>query len=506
MGKTNCFSPFTIAITREDSGTLTSNDRLSGVRVRFAPSPTGHLHLGGARTALFNFLFARHHGGTMVLRIEDTDRERSTESSIAAILDGMDWLGLSWDEGPFYQTHRLERYREVALSLLKSGDAYRCRCTPEELEERRATALKLGLPPGYDGRCRDLAFPEHLPHVVRFRSPRSGTVAFDDLIRGHLAFDSAILDDLILLRTDGMPTYNFAVVIDDIDMRITHVIRGDDHINNTPRQIPIFRALGAPLPSFVHLPMIYGPDRTRLSKRHGATSVMAYKEMGYLPHALVNYLVRLGWSHKDQEVFSRNELIEFFDLDHVGSAPSVFNPEKLLWLNALYIKNSEPETLVPFLKESLSSIENPLATTRIDAFWPRLADLLKTRARTLTELASSAAPFLGDPVVFDPEATKKFLVPENLPILLEITERLRSLDEWSHDFLKIRFDQAGETLHKKLGELAGPVRVSLVGRSVSPGIFDVLELLGPHISLERLNQSIARIQRHTPTPMGVPVD
>jgi len=442
----------------------------------------------------------------MVLRIEDTDRERSTEESIAAILDGLSWLDLSWDEGPFYQTRRLDRYREIANGLVVSGQAYRCVCSPEDLEERRSEAMKKGLPPRYDGRCRDLDLPDGQPHVIRFRNPENEPIVFDDLIRGKLSFESSVLDDLIILRTDGFPTYNFAVVVDDVDMKISHVIRGDDHINNTPRQIPIFKALSAPIPDFAHLPMIYGSDRTRLSKRHGATSVMSYKEMGYLPQALVNYLVRLGWSHKDQEVFSREELIRFFDLDHVGSSPSVFNPEKLLWLNAHYIKNSQAGDLLSALRPLLPPISDPLPQLQDAGHMETLINDLKARSRTILELSESALPFLQRSLTIDPAASQKFLTEENLPVLTHVTLALRSIPDWSPDNLRNVFAQIGEALHKKLGELAQPVRVSLTGRTVSPGIFEVLLLLGREISLERLDHSIQRIQDTRQNNKGTPIE
>ena len=462
----------------------------SSMRVRFAPSPTGHLHLGGARTALFNFLLARHYGGTLVLRIEDTDRERSTEESIAAILEGLGWLDLSWDEGPFYQTERLDRYRELATVLLEKGHAYRCDCPPDLLESKRAEAMKQGLPPRYDGRCRDRSVSPDRPHVLRFRTPDREPIVFDDLIRGPLSFDSAVLDDLIIIRTDGVPTYNFAVVVDDVDMKITHVIRGDDHINNTPRQIPIFRALGAPLPDFAHLPMIYGPDRTRLSKRHGATSVMAYREMGFLPQALVNYLVRLGWSHKDQEIFSREELIQYFDLDHVGSSPSVFNPEKLLWLNAHYIKNTPGSDLVALVKEALPPLPDPLPQASDPAHWSRVIDELKGRSKTVKELAQFALPFLDRSRSIDPEARKKVLTPANSSVLEDLSLSFRALDDWTGESLRNVFAQVGESLHLKLGELAQPVRVAITGKTVSPGIFEVLLLAGREIVLARMEEAL----------------
>ncbi len=472
----------------------------SPIRVRFAPSPTGNLHLGGARTALFNFLFTRHHGGVFLLRIEDTDRERSTDEAIAAILDGMRWLDLTWDEGPIYQTSRLERYRQIAMDLLARGHAYRCSCTPDELEERRKEAQAKGLPPRYDGRCRDRQVSPDMPHVIRFRNPPDQTIAFSDLIRGPLSFDGNLLDDLVILRTDGMPTYNFAVVVDDADMKITHVIRGDDHINNTPRQIAIFRALGADIPSFAHLPMIFGSDRTKLSKRHGATSVMAYRDMGYLPHALANYLVRLGWSHKDQEIFSREELIEFFDLDHVGSSPSVFNPEKLLWLNAHYIKNASDPALAPLACELLPPLQDPLPQSSDPEYRAHAMGLLKGRARTLVELAESALPFLDRALTIDPAAREKALGKDSLSILEPLLTALGSLQEWNAETLKNVFTQIGEAQNRKLGDLAQPIRAALTGKTVSPGIFDVLILLGRDVSLARISAALSDVRKNIQIP------
>ncbi len=436
----------------------------------------------------------------MILRIEDTDRERSTEEYISAILDGLTWLGLSWDEGPFHQTSRTDRYRAVAASLLEDKFAYRCDCSPSDLEARREEALRQGLPPRYDGRCRIRSVDPSKPHVLRFRAPDNEPIIFEDLIRGTLSFDSAVLDDLIILRTDGMPTYNFAVVVDDVDMGITHVIRGDDHINNTPRQIPIFRALGIPLPDFAHLPMIYGPDRTRLSKRHGATSVMAYRDMGFLPQALVNYLVRLGWSHQDQEIFSQEELIRYFDLDHVGSSPSVFNPEKLLWLNGYYIKSADSKALLPLLKSRLSSLSDPLPQANDQDHWVRVIDELKGRSKTVEDLVIFATPFLDRPLSIDPTAKEKVLIPANRPILDRIFQALQPLSEWNGDTLRAAFFQVGEDLQKKLGDLAQPIRVAITGRTVSPGIFEVLLLAGRETSLSRIEQAIALTVAQGPDP------
>lgn len=470
----------------------------SSIRVRFAPSPTGFLHLGGARTALFNYLFARHHKGTFVLRIEDTDQERSTDDSIQAIFDGLKWLSIDWDEGPFYQSKRLDLYRDVANRLLSEGRAYRCFCTTEELEERRKEAFEKGIPPRYDGRCRERShFPDG-PSVLRFRTPDQSEIVVRDLIRGDMRFNGALLDDWVIMRSDGYPTYNFAVVIDDLDMGISHVIRGDDHINNTPRQITLFEALGAPLPKFAHIPMIHGPDRAKLSKRHGATSVMAYHEMGYLPHALVNYIARLGWSHKDQEVFSRQELIDFFDLDHVGSSPAVFNPEKLLWLNAQYIRNEDPvnlsKDLLPFLKPVHQSFSPAPGFKEPDL--TKIVSEWKTRARTLLELAEAAHPFLDQEFSYSIDAQEKHLTSENRSLLMLYHQRFSAISTWTKENLEIIINTIGAEHDMKLGKLAQPLRAALTGQNVSPGIYDVLLLLGKEEVLRRLEKALSFMDQH----------
>ena len=399
------------------------------IRVRFAPSPTGFLHIGGARTALFNWLYARNIKGTFILRIEDTDRTRSTDEYIDAIIEGMKWLGLDWDEGPFRQTDRFDVYRSYVDKLLKEGKAYYCYCSAEELETRRKKAMAAGKAVKYDGRCRDLKEPvPGVAPVVRFRMPQQGHTVVDDLIRGKVVFENEQLDDLIILRSDGTPTYNLTVVVDDVDMRITHVIRGDDHLNNTPKQIQFYQAFGYEVPKFAHLPMILGADKTRLSKRHGATSVMAYYEMGYLPEALVNYLVRLGWSYGDQEVFSREELIKHFSFEHVGKAAAVFNPEKLLWLNSQYIMSSSPEKLAelvrPFLvKEQIISEDQELDT----AWLARAIHTLQERAKTLVELAGSLRYYIAEDVVFSDKAKEKFLNEKSRDLLKELKEGISSL-------------------------------------------------------------------------------
>ena len=464
------------------------------IRVRFAPSPTGHLHLGGARTALFNYLFARHHHGTFVLRIEDTDRERSTKESIQAIFNGLEWLSIDWDEGPFYQSERLDKYKAVSDSLLESGKAYRCFCTPQELETRRQEALAKGQPPKYDGRCRSRNDQPQGPYVIRFKNPEIPEILVEDMIRGSLSFNGNLLDDWVLVRSDGYPTYNFAVVVDDIDMNISHVIRGDDHINNTPRQITLFQALGASLPKFAHIPMIHGSDRAKLSKRHGATSVMAYKDMGYLPHALVNYIARLGWSHKDQEVFTKEELIQFFDLDKVGSSPAIFNTEKLLWLNAQYMKNTPSDELSDLVKPFLKPVLHPIEYESPDSP-PRLSEIIevwKSRSRTLQDLANSVYPFMDRDFSFSEDVLSKHLTKTSVPLLQAFKDRFEHLSQWDKPSLEHVIHEIGEEFGLKLSQLAQPLRAALTGQSVSPGIYDVLLLLGRLEVKQRIQNALSK--------------
>ena len=380
---------------------------MSEIRLRFAPSPTGFLHIGGARTALFNWLLARKEKGKFILRIEDTDVARSTKESVDAILEGMTWLGLDWDEGPFYQSDNFPLYREYVEKLLAAGKAYKCYCTPEELDRKRELAISEGRKPKYDGTCRDLKEDRPgAPFVVRFRAPLEGTTAFDDLIKGRISFQNEELDDLIIQRTDGTPTYNFTVVIDDVSMGITTVIRGDDHVNNTPRQILLYEALGSPVPKFAHVPMILGADKSRLSKRHGATSVMAYRDMGFLPEAMVNYLVRLGWSHGDEEIFTLDELIDKFTIEAVGRSAGVFNPEKLLWLNAHYIKTGDPERLagllLPFLPERGVDVTGGPDLTAV-------VRTLQDRSRTMLEMADGTVFYYTSDFEYDEKSVAKFL-------------------------------------------------------------------------------------------------
>ena len=469
---------------------------MTQVRVRFAPSPTGFLHIGGVRTALFNWLYARQQNGIFILRVEDTDQTRSTDESIQAILAGMKWVGLDWDEGPYRQTERMDLYRSHAMKLFDQGQAYWCCCTAEELEARRKEAEAKGLSPRYDGRCRNLGIVNPSGDAaLRFKAPQEGHTVVDDLIKGKIVFENNVLDDLIILRSNGYPTYNFSVVVDDALMHITHVVRGDDHLTNTPRQVPIFQALGYPVPRFGHLPMILGSDKARLSKRHGATSIMAYKDMGYLPDALVNYLVRLGWSHGDQEVFTRPELIEKFSWKNVQTSPAVFNPEKLLWMNAEYIKMSQPrhvaEALVPLLQQA--GLKDEVATVS-DDWLAQLVVLVKERAKTLVEMVDWVRPYFGQAVAFDEDAAKKFLTPAIAPVLQKVAARFETLSAFSKQTLEHSFKALVEEEGMKMGQLAQPVRVALTGRTASPGLFEVMEVLGRERTLFRLRKGIERAQ------------
>jgi len=462
------------------------------IRVRFAPSPTGHLHIGGARTALFNYLFARHNNGAFILRIEDTDRSRSTEEYIEAIIEGMKWLKLDLDEGPYRQTDRFDLYRSYVDRLLSEGKAYRCYCTPEELEQRRQEALSKGLPQKYDGRCRSLTKGiTDMPSAIRFKMPHEGRTVVNDLIKGVVEFDNSQLEDLIIMRSDGTPTYNFVVVVDDIDMKITHVIRGDDHLNNAPKQIHIYKAFSWEPPAFGHLPMILGDDKTRLSKRHGATSVMAYKDTGYLSDALVNYLVRLGWSYGDQEVFTKDELIKYFSLENIGKSSAVFNPEKLLWLNSQYIIKEDSRNLakmaLPFLAKEGIIVEGQ----QLDMEWlSRAVNTLKERAKTLVELADSLRYYILEYVEIDPKAKEKFLTPENIKYLSELKELLSGLSDFTAGKIEKVFHAFVEKHGLKLGSIAQPARVAITGGTASPGLFEVLEIVGKNKVLKRLSKVI----------------
>ena len=462
------------------------------VKVRFAPSPTGFLHIGGVRTALFNWLFARNQGGKFVLRIEDTDLSRSTEESIEEILESMRWLGLDWDEGPFRQTERQEIYSQKVEQLLAAGKAYRCYCTAEELDRKRSEAQKAGLKPKYDGTCRERSdSPAGAPSVIRFKAPLEGSVVVEDLLRGKVIFDIAELDDLIVQRTDGTPTYNFVVVVDDSEMGITHVIRGDDHLSNTPRQCLLYDALNFQRPKFTHISMILGQDKSRLSKRHGATSALAYRDMGYLPDAMINYLARLGWSHGDQEIFSREELIKLFSFDSVNTSAAIFDADKLLWLNEHYIKSTPPEDLAKHLEPHLVKTEilqkdHGLSLQEI----ARVIPCLNERAKTLVEMAEKSAFFFRKEVEFDEKARNKFLTEDARPILEKVIAGLSSLDDFSTENIESLFKKIVEEEGMKLGKLAQPVRVALTGTTVSPGIYGVILLLGKEETLRRLQNVI----------------
>ena len=460
------------------------------IRTRFAPSPTGFLHIGGARTALFNWLYARHNGGEFVLRIEDTDQTRSTDESTKAILDAMTWLGLNCDEGPHFQAQRVDLHREMVQKLISEGKAYCCTCTPDELETKRKAALAAGKKPKYDGTCRDKNLKKSAGSVVRFRGAQTGITIVEDLIKGNITFNNDELDDLIIERGDGYPTYNFAVVIDDALMNITHVIRGDDHVNNTPRQILLYQALGFAVPKFAHVPMILGSDKARLSKRHGATSVMAYKEMGYLPEALVNYLVRLGWSHGDQEIFSIQELIDSFTLEAVGKSPAVFNPEKLIWLNAHYIKEAKTERLreemQPLWKEKINNAD-------ADFIRKIIADL-QPRSKTLIELASFADFYFAQNIDYENEAAQKFLLPEVVPYLKDIAESILSLEDFSKAGIETFLQGYVKERNIKLKIIAQPLRVALTGKTVSPGIDEVMITLGKDRVTKRIKAAVSFIE------------
>lgn len=463
------------------------------VRVRFAPSPTGYMHLGNARTAIYNWLYARHHGGAFVLRIEDTDRERSTQAAVHVIYEAMRWLGLDWDEGPFLQSERFDLYRRRAEELVASGAAYRCYCTPEELEQRRQQALAEKRNPKYDGRCRERREPRAgVEPVIRFRMPDTGETVLEDRIQGRVVTPNEELDDLVLLRADGTPTYNFTVVVDDHEMDITLVLRGADHLSNTFRQLHIYRAFGWEPPAFAHQSLILGPDRTKLSKRHGAVSVLQYRDEGYLPEALVNALVRCGWSHGDEEVFPLPRLIELFDLDAVSNAPAVFDFEKLRnKYNAEHIKLASRERLAELLRETLARRDGVV----LDPADPRLGllvDGLRERSRTLVEMAEGARPLLAEEVVWDEAAVRKHLQGEAADVLQALVQRLEALPSFDRPAVLAALDGLAAERGLKLGKVAQPARVALLGTAVSPPIDVVLAVLGRERALARLRAGVAR--------------
>ncbi len=464
------------------------------IKTRFAPSPTGYLHIGGARTALFSWLYARRHGGKFVLRIEDTDLERSTAESVNVILEGMTWLGLEYDEGPFFQTHRFDRYAEVTQQLLDKGLAYRCNCSKERLEALREEQMAKKLKPRYDRHCLGKAIDPNEPHVIRFRNPTEGSVVVNDMVRGKVVFSNEELDDLIIRRSDGSPTYNFVVVVDDMDMAITHVVRGDDHLNNTPRQINLLRALGVEPPIYAHLPMILGEDGQKLSKRHGAASVTDYREQGYLPEALLNYLVRLGWSHGDQEVFELDEMVRLFDICDINHSASALNLSKLQWLNQHYMKTLDPAHVARQLTYQLGKLDiDP--TTGPDPVEVVMA--YRERAYTLAEMAEQCAYLYRDFDEYDPAAAKKHLRPVAQEPLEKVRAALEALPEWTPEALHACVAEVSESLQLNMGKVAQPLRVAVVGAAASPGIDETLKLVGRENTLRRIDKALALIRERS---------
>ncbi len=464
---------------------------MSNIVTRFPPSPTGYLHVGGARTALFNWLYARHMKGRFVLRIEDTDTKRSTQASVDAIFEALEWLGIDWDDGPYFQSKRFDIYQTYIQKLLDSNHAYYCTCSQEKIDAMRKKALAAGGKPKYNGTCRDKNLAKTGNAVIRFRAPLAGTTIVKDIIKGNVVFQNSEQDDFIVCRSDGTPTYNFVVVVDDITMGINTVIRGDDHLNNTPRQIMLYNALESPLPAFGHVPMVLGKDRTRLSKRHGATSVTVYRDMGYLPDALINYLVRLGWSHGDQEFFSRNELIEKFTLENIGKSAGIFDQEKLLSLNADHIKAASPGNLsnhlLPFLKERGCMAEK-------GDFLDSVIKTLNTRSKTLIDMADGALFYFQDSVLYEEKAAKKFLKPALIEVLKQLIDQLEPLESFNENNLENAFKKVMETTGLKLGKIAQPVRIALTGKTVSPGIFETIEALGKKQVISRLKKAVQFIK------------
>jgi glutamyl-tRNA synthetase len=459
------------------------------IRTRFAPSPTGDLHIGGVRTALFSWLYARHHGGQFLLRIEDTDRERSTKAAVDVIIEGMKWLGMDYDEGPIFQTARLPRYLQQAGRLLDTGAAYHCYCSRDELDAMRADQLARGEKPRYDGRCRQRDRPvAGRQPVVRFRAPHDGVTRVDDLVHGPVEVENSTLDDLVLIRSDGTPTFHFGVVVDDGDMNISHVIRGDDHLNNTPRHLHLIDALGYQRPAFAHLPMILGRDGSKLSKRHGAVNILEYREQGYLPDAVLNYLVRLGWSHGDQEVFSREEMIALFELDAVNAAAARFDPEKLTWLNQQYLRQSAAEKVLPALRGQYAQLgidesSGPPAE--------RVLDAMRERATTLRDLAGSAAYLYRERLDRDASANARHLTAAIAPALRSLLLRLSALEQWQKEHLHAAMAEVAVEAGVGFGKLGQPVRVAVTGGTVSPPIDLTLELVGRERVLRRLQEAFA---------------
>jgi glutamyl-tRNA synthetase len=458
------------------------------VVTRFAPSPTGLLHIGGVRTALFSWLYARHHGGKFILRIEDTDRERSTEEAVRVILDGMQWLDLAADEGPYFQSERYPRYRAVIAQLLERGAAYRCYCTREELEAMRQQQLQAKQKPRYDGRCRERVEPRAgVEPAIRFKNPLDGEVIVDDQVHGRVVFANSELDDLIIERSDGNPTYNFCVVVDDMDMGVTHVIRGDDHLNNTPRQINMLRALGATPPVYAHVPMILGSDGAKLSKRHGAVSVLQYQQEGYLPDALLNYLVRLGWSHGDQEVFTREEMIANFDIKDVNKSAAAFDPEKLLWLNQQHMMRAPVGVLAAGLRSRLAALG---VTAGDDKLLEGVANAQRERAKTFNEMADNSLFFFCEIEAYDDKAARKNLTADVVPILQAVEEGFKSLSDWNAGSIHEVINAVAQRYGVSLGKVAQPLRVAVSGGAVSPPIDITVALLGQEKCCRRIEDAV----------------
>ena len=465
------------------------------IRTRFAPSPTGYLHIGGARTALFSWLYARKHGGQFILRIEDTDLERSTQESVNAILEGMTWLGLEYDEGPFYQTHRFDRYKEVIQQLLDQGHAYRCNCSRERIDALREAQMACKEKPRYDGHCRHQDVSAEESHVVRFRNPLEGQVVIDDLIRGRVIIQNAELDDLIIQRSDGSPTYNLTVVVDDSDMQITHVIRGDDHLNNTPRQINILKAMGASIPVYAHVPMILAEDGAKLSKRvHGeSVSVIQYREEGYLPEALLNYLVRLGWSHGDQEIFSVDEMLQLFDINDVNNSASSINVSKLLWLNQQYLKDKPAEYIAHHLSYHLGKHDiDPSSGPDI----LEVVQAQRERAQTLKELADISMFFYRDFDNYDDKVAGKHFTQASAPVLQRLLQQLTEIVDWQQSTIHDVVHGTAEALGLKMGKVAMPLRMAVTGGTPSPALDLTLYLVGKMRTLQRIELALEYIDRH----------
>ena len=466
------------------------------IRVRFAPSNTGHLHIGGARTALFNWFFAKHHGGTTILRIEDTDKQRSTEEFYEAIIEAFDWLELDWDEGPFRQSDREKLYNETIDTLISKNLAYRCTCTPEEVQKMRDEATKQGKTPMYDGTCREKYQEDpDIPFCIRLKTPDEGKTSFHDLLAGEVTFQNNQIDDMIIRRTDGSPTYNLCVAIDDIDMQISHVIRGNDHLSNTPKQILVYQALNSPIPEFVHISMILGSDKKRLSKRHGATSVLEYKNQGYLPEALINYLVRLGWSHGDQEIFDKEEIIKLFSIENLNQSSAVFNPEKMDWVSQEHMKKRDIQSLLDLFDNKLKDIGYDPDTQTAERR-KGIIEEMRTRGTTIEEIVNSSLYFFSEEITMDEKATKKFLTKEISPVLEKLCSAIDKIDQYTIENIKTVFNEILSSEDLKIGKLAHPIRVAVTGGTVSPGIFETLYLLDKELVIKRINNALNIIHKN----------